>query len=116
MSFAISLDAQRLFRLAPGLCVGFAATFFWTAALADSTNVAAPSPAAAQNSTTPTAQPARSLDQPVDANATQAKPDAASSNGPFGSLPQDSNLFGDMWGLRPALKTFGTTLTLQEQS
>ena len=56
-------------------------------------------------------------EQPVDAGTATAP--SASGAGPFGFLSTASHsaaLFGDLWGLRPALSKYGLTLTIQEQS
>jgi porin len=75
------------------LFVGVVAGLVWT-------------PAAAADSASPASSEAPAL-QP-----------SASSGGPFGFLSgvgQNSNLFGDMAGLRPALANFGLTLSVEQQ-
>ena len=58
-------------------------------------------------------------EQPVDTGAATAPSSSGAAAGPFGFLStasHSSTLFGDMWGLRPALSKYGMTLTIQEQS
>ncbi len=80
--------------------------------------------AAAAPIAAPTPAPADSgelVEQPVGA-ATSASATPASApvdGGPFGFLStasRSSNLFGDMWGLRPALSRYGVTLSVIENS
>jgi porin len=62
------------------------------------------------------------VEQPVgDAGAAQPANGAAAPSGvtPFGflsNIQRSSSALGDMWGLRPTLAKFGTTLTVLEQS
>ncbi len=61
------------------------------------------------------------IEQPVAASPAPVTAPAPNRGvaGPFDFLstaPRSSNLFGDMWGLRPFLSQYGLTLTIQEQS
>jgi porin len=81
-------------------------------------NKPAPASAAQKTSASPATNqpPATAAPPPASASAT---PTSGAAEGPFGfmnGIGHSSNLFGDMWGLRPVLATAGMTLTIQEQS
>ena len=59
------------------------------------------------------------IEEPIKStDSSQPSPSVGTTN-PFGFLsnaPRSSNLFGDMWGLRPLLSQYGMTLSVVEQS
>jgi hypothetical protein len=109
---------------------------------ADSTNAAPPAPTNPPGAEAPVATPTSQSDfveqpvgdyalptsaatqpgvsaQPSDLSAAPTWSSAGSPVSPFGFLSgigHSSNMLGDMWGLRPALARYGTTLSVQDQS
>jgi porin len=80
--------------------------------------LAAAAPAFAQQAAPPTAAGTDFVEQPVGAPGAASAPPAA-GRGPFDFLNnswRSSAFFGDLWGGRPFLAHFGTTLTVTETS